>query len=126
MDTRLFFIGLVTILLLDAIYLSLTIPTFYKSRMAEVIRPKMEPSHQIAGVFAWPVIVISLMIFVLPRARNSEEAFKFGAMFGASSYLIYNLTNYATIKVPASLGVVDTLWGSLLAGITAKIMFDSK
>ena len=56
---------------------------------------------------------------------DSNNVLMYGALLGLSSYSLYNLTNFATYpsKWSVELALADTLWGTLLTGVTAYIMY---
>lgn len=114
-------IGFIFILIVDNIYLYFAKDTVYKN----IIDPK-ETINIPSALLCWVVIVISIQLIVLSRPDlNSENVFLYGAMLGASSYAIYNLTNFATYPSRWSINLVliDTLWGTILTGTTAYIMY---
>ena len=78
-----------------------------------------------AALATWAVIVTGIQVFVLPRAaQGTITVFLFwGALFGAITYSIYDLTNYALLKDwPLAVTVVDILWGAVICGLTAVCM----
>jgi uncharacterized membrane protein len=121
---RAFVAGLVAIVLIDMVYLNIAMP-FYSSALADVARDSMEPRHLAVGFLAWPVIVFGIATFVLPLAQSSGDAVRLGAMFGASTYLVYNLTNYAVIKYPGVAAITDSAWGTLLGATVSRIMYEA-
>ena len=45
-----------------------------------------------------------------------------GAMFGFFTYMTYDLTNYATLKVwSLKVTVLDIIWGTVLTGLSAAV-----
>jgi hypothetical protein len=114
-------IGFIFILIVDNIYLKFAKDTVYKN----IIDPK-ETINIYAALLCWVVIVISIQLIVLSRPDlNSENVFLYGAMLGCASYAMYNLTNFATYpsRWTVNLVLIDTLWGTILTGTTAYIMY---
>ena len=114
-------LGLGFILALDNTYLYLN-KNFYKS----IIDPN-ENINYIFAILCWIVIITSINLLVLSRPDlNSESAFVFGAYLGFAMYAVWNCTNYSLY--PSKWNIViasgDTLWGSLLTGLTAYMMYN--
>lgn len=119
-----FVIGVVFILVIDNIYLYFAKDTLYKP----IIDPK-EKINIIPAILCWILIVFFIEVLVMSRPElTCRDAFMYGALLGMSSYSLYNLTNYALYpsKWSVEITVADTLWGSLLTGVTAYIMYNSK
>lgn len=119
-----FVIGVVFILVIDNIYLYFAKDTLYKP----IIDPK-EKINIIPAILCWILIVFFIEVLVMSRQDlTCRDAFMYGALLGMSSYSLYNLTNYALYpsKWSVEITVADTLWGSLLTGVTAYIMYNSK
>lgn len=114
-------LGLGFILALDNTYLYLN-KNFYKS----IIDPN-ENINYIFAVLCWIVIITSINLLVLSRPDlNSESAFVFGAYLGFAMYAVWNCTNYSLY--PSKWNIIiasgDTLWGTLLTGLTAYMMYN--
>ena len=119
-----FIIGLIFILVIDNIYLYFAKDTLYKP----IIDPK-EKINIIPAILCWILIVFFIEVLVMSRQDlTCRDAFMYGALLGMSSYSLYNLTNYALYpsKWTVEITVADTLWGSLLTGVTAYIMYNCK
>jgi uncharacterized membrane protein len=113
-------LGLAFLLVLDDTYSYLN-KNFYK--------PIIDPNEKINVTFAfisWIVIIVSINLLVLSRPDlNSDLAFVFGAYLGFAMYGLWNSTNYALY--PSKWNIIiatgDTLWGSLLTGLTSYVMY---
>jgi uncharacterized membrane protein len=114
-------LGLAFILAVDNTYLYLN-KNFYK--------PIIDPNEQMNITFAvlsWVVIIAGINLLVLSRPDlNPDLSFVFGAYLGFSMYALWNSTNYALY--PSKWNIIiatgDTLWGSLVTGITAYMMYN--
>lgn len=119
-----FIIGLVFILIVDNVYLYFAKDTLYK--------PILDPNEKInviPAVLCWVMIVVSIEALVMSRPElTCRDALMYGALLGMSSYSLYNLTNFATYpsKWTVEIAIADILWGTLLTGVTAYIMYNSK
>jgi uncharacterized membrane protein len=114
-------LGLGFIIAVDNTYLYLN-KNFYKS----IIDPN-ENINVIFALLSWVVIIASINLLVLSRPDiNSDLAFVFGAYLGFSMYALWNCTNYALYPSKWNIVVAtgDTLWGSMLTGLTAYMMYN--
>jgi uncharacterized membrane protein len=116
---RHFVTALAVLVVLDGIWLGVLMTNFYRQSLAPIARMangSLDPIWPIA-ILVYPVIAIGLAVFVLPRARTPVEALWLGALFGAVSYAIYDLTNHATLREwRAAMTVVDICWGAVSCG----------
>lgn len=114
--------SLVTMLVLDGVWLSLMVNSFYKTRIG----------HLMGSVSYAPAIVFyllynfGLLILVVRPALEAKSpllhVFLYGALLGLVGYGTYDLTNQATLKNwPTSLTIVDLIWGALLTGTVATV-----
>jgi len=117
-----FFLVLTVFLLLDALWLGLVAPGFYRSQIGFLLRE--EPNWYAAGVF-YLLFIVGLTVFVVtPTIRRDSLANGFfkGTLFGIVTYGTYDLTNLATIKGwPLTVTLVDLAWGAVLCGTTTLV-----
>lgn len=80
-----------------------------------------------AGLAAWAVIPLGIVIFAVPRLNPGDaviEVLGWGALFGAITYGIYDLTNLATLKgYSFKLTLLDTAWGTVLSALVTLIVW---
>lgn len=108
---------LLAMLMLDAIWLSLTSQPLYRAQLAPILAPGFRPFPAISFYL---VQTLGIQIFVVWRARRWPEVFALGAAFGIFTYATYDLTNWATLKDwSLTLSVVDMLWGGVLTSLAA-------
>lgn len=121
---RHFLTALASLIVLDVIWLSVLMHEFYRRSLAPVARMaggRLDPRWPIAAL-VYPVIAIGLSVFVVSKARSSMEAFRLGALFGAVSFSVYDLTNHATLREwRTAMTIVDIGWGALSCGIASWI-----
>lgn len=118
-----FFAVSVPMLILDAIWLSTMIKTFYTKYLGELFAAK--PSLTPALVF-YILYAIGLLYFVvLPLLKSNASwgtVFLTGAFLGLIAYGTYDLTNQATMKNwPTIVTLVDLVWGAFLTGTVSVI-----
>ena len=118
-----FFAVSIPMLILDAIWLTTMIKTFYTKYLGELFAAK--PSLVPAGIFYVLYTLGVLYFVVLPLLRtnaNYMTVFLTGAFLGLVAYGTYDLTNQATLKNwPTIITVVDLIWGAFLTGIVSTI-----
>ena len=115
-----YLLTLVILLALDALWLGVIAPPFYRSQIGFLMADS--PNWGAAGVF-YLLFVAGLVVFViapgLGAGAPSRAAWR-GAFFGLVAYATYDLTNLATLaRWPLLLTVVDMAWGTLLCAATA-------
>ena len=107
---------------IDALWLGLVAPGFYKKYMGGLMTDK--PNLLAAALF-YVIFIAGLQYFVLrPLAATGQllTIFLTGAFFGLVTYATYDLTNLATLKNwPLTVTVVDLVWGTILSGSVSTI-----
>ncbi len=108
---------LIPFLVLDAIWLGLVAPSFYKSQIGHLMTDT--PNFLAAGIF-YLLYVVGMVVFVTGREGTLKETILRGAFFGFIAYATYDLTNLATLQGwPVLVTVVDLIWGTFLSATTA-------
>jgi uncharacterized membrane protein len=118
-----FFIILISMILIDGLWLTLMLKRFYVPNIGHLL-------NDIPAI--WPAIIfyilygIALNVFVVLPALNSNtgylELVLRGLLFGMVTYGTYDLTNQVTLKNwPWIVTVIDIAWGSCLAGAVSLI-----
>jgi uncharacterized membrane protein len=128
MKLKLYFIALISFLAIDAIWLGLVAPGFYRVQIGHLMAE--QPNLIAAGVF-YLLFIAGLLLFVIePGLQNPSlgNAIVRGAFFGLVTYATYDLTNLATLRGwPLLLTIVDLLWGaSLSAAVTGITLWTAK
>ncbi len=107
-------------LVLDLLWLGYIASGFYRNELGPLLA---ESVNIPAAVAFYTLFVAGLMIFAVAPALESGgvlRALQLGALFGFFAYATYDLTNLATFKgVTWRVAVVDIVWGSFLAGVSA-------
>ena len=112
---RQFGIALLTLVVLDGLWLGLVMKDFYRRSLAPIARmdgAALDPIWPVAAL-VYPVLALGVTVFALGRAKSPTEALLYGALFGALTYAVYDLTNHATLREwTLTMTVVDVLWGT--------------
>lgn len=111
---------LVVMLALDLLWLGVAAKKMYVTALGSLM--KDSPNLPAAGAF-YLLYVLGILYFATTPALAAgswgQAAWR-GALFGFFAYMTYELTNLALIRGwPASLVVVDIVWGIVLTGIAA-------
>jgi uncharacterized membrane protein len=122
MRLKLYFITLVIFLGIDAFWLGLVAPGFYRSRIGHLL---VETANLPAAGLFYLVFVGALVYFVVGPAVGGGEmrtVILRGALFGLVTYATYDLTNLATLRDWSLLvTAVDMAWGSVLTATTSAL-----
>ena len=121
---RQFAVALVALVLLDGLWLSVVMRDFYRRSLAPIARMAeggLDPIWPVAAM-VYPVVAVGLTVFVLARARTPIEALALGALFGALTFAVYDLTNHATLREwRVAMTLIDIGWGALSCGVAAWV-----
>jgi uncharacterized membrane protein len=111
--------GIVTLLVLDFIWISINSKT-YEKMVFSVQNSKLRFNY-VGAIIAYSAMVIGFVFIVMPMAKqdvantNVVKALKYGAVFGFVTYTIFNATNYAIfVDYSPYTSVLDTLWGTFV------------
>lgn len=109
---------------LDALWLGLIAPQFYRAQIG----------HLMASQVNWPAAILFYALFIAGmvffvtgatiRSGDLRQALVRGAFFGFITYATYDLTNLATLKDwPLTVTIVDLIWGTVLSTAVSYIGF---
>ena len=100
---------------IDMVWLGVVARTFYRSRLASLLRTDVNWPAAFAFYF---IYIAGILLFaVVPNLNHGSlgRCVLWGALFGFFTYATYDLTNLATVKDwPLSVTIVDILWGVVL------------
>ena len=117
-----FIFASVIFLIIDVIWLSITVKSLYKPYLGGLLRDK---PIMWAAILFYLVYMIGLSLIILRPALINDsilQAFWTGIIFGIVAYGTYNLTNMATIKNWSStIVMIDMIWGGVLTGFSSAI-----
>lgn len=111
----------VTMLAIDAVWLSIMSSRFYRPRIGHL----MAETPNLAAVGLLYVIYIGgLLVLVihplLASNAGTGRVLLMGAIYGLAAYATYDLTNQATLRGwPTVVTLVDLAWGAALTAVVA-------
>lgn len=113
---KMYIIAFVIFLAIDAIWLGLVAPKFYKAQIGHLMSEK---PNFIAALVFYLLFIVGVVYFVVNPAIEAQSMTKLlvsGALFGFMTYATYDLTNLATLKDwPITVTIVDLIWGTTLS-----------
>ena len=94
-----YFVGyvaaLVTLAILDALWLGVASREFYKARLGQLL---LEQPNWYAAILFYLIHALGIVVFAVPLAESWASAMFYGALFGLCVYAAYDLTNLATLR----------------------------
>jgi uncharacterized membrane protein len=121
MNLKYYFLTLVIFLGLDAFWLGLVAPKFYRSQIGHLMADKASLP---AALLFYLLFIGALVYFVVAPGTEMpmREVFLRGAFFGLVTYATYDLTNLATLRDwPLLVTVVDLIWGTGLTAVASIV-----
>jgi uncharacterized membrane protein len=110
-----FFALLATLVIIDGIYLSWSIPNFYKAEVGGLYKTDI---NLFIGALAWVLLALGSNVLVQSFSSSVQEAALNGAVLGLTVFGVYNTTNLSTLAgYSTKVAVVDTIWGTVLLGL---------
>lgn len=124
MKFRSFCYTLLTLSVLDTVWLLMIAFSFYKNQIIHLLAPA---ETVWAVLILYPLYAFGVFYFcVLPALMSSAVslAVKRGALFGLIVYGYFNLTNQAMlIDWPPIYTLVDIVWGVLITSVSSVVAF---
>ena len=106
--------------LIDSVWLRTMYKPLYQTEIGELLMRGLRWGPAVAF---YVLFILGIMIFAVSPAFVSgkwQTALQNGAMFGFFTYMTYDLTNHATLKVwSTKVTVLDIMWGTTLTGLAA-------
>jgi uncharacterized membrane protein len=120
-----YFIGyvaaLVTLAILDALWLGVASREFYKARLGQLL---LEQPNWYAAILFYLIHALGIVVFAVPLAESWASAMFYGALFGLCVYAAYDLTNLATLRGwPLTVSLVDLAWGAVVTAAAVVAAF---
>jgi len=111
---------LLTMLILDALWIGLYMAPAYKAALGDLMLPQPRLGSAAAFYLLYGAGVMFLAVAPGLRAADWQTAALHGAVLGLIAYATYDLTNYSILKVwPLGLTVIDIAWGLVLTALSA-------
>lgn len=115
-----YFSALLVFAVVDAIWLTLMGPAFYRPVLGDLLASSVRIAPAIAFYLAYPVGIVVFGVMPGLRSESWASAFGHALLFGALAYATYDLTNYATLRVwSAQVTLIDIAYGAFASGVAA-------
>jgi uncharacterized membrane protein len=114
-----------TLLVLDFIWITANQRMYYD--MYSRVQNRAIQINKIGAVLAYSFIILTFILFVIPRVQQTDKSLLscliFGGLMGLCIYGVYNFTNMALLhKYSWHVSIIDTLWGCALFTIVSYIV----
>ncbi len=122
-----FFISIVTLIMMDLIWLNGIMRGFYQTQLepfTRIIDGAFVGRH-LPALLVWVLMVAGQLLFVMPQIQTMSLVYQLllGCAYGLVVYGVYDLTNYAIMpQWSLQLTVVDMLWGITINGFLSVFM----
>lgn len=116
--------ALVTLALLDALWLGVVAREFYKAHLGQLL---LEQPLWWAAILFYLIHAGGVAVFAVPPAMAAgtwKAAVLYGALFGLCVYAAYDFTNLATLRGwPMVVSLVDLAWGAAVTAAATLVAF---
>lgn len=116
--------ALVTLAILDALWLGVVSREFYKARLGQLL---LEQPLWWAAILFYLIHAVGIAVFAVPPAVAAgtwTAAVLYGGLFGFCVYAAYDLTNLATLRGwPMAVSLVDLAWGAVVTAAATLVAF---
>jgi uncharacterized membrane protein len=107
---------------IDSVWLRTMYKPLYQAEIGELL---MRGLRWGPAISFYLLFILGIMIFAVGPALVSgrwQTALVQGALFGFFTYMTYDLTNFATLKVwSLKVTMLDIMWGTILTGSAAAV-----
>ena len=114
--------ALVTILVLDGLWLGFVAKDLYKREMGALLAEQVKVLPAIVFYVLYPAALVFLTVTTPPGSWFSAALR--GAVLGLAAYGAYDLTNMAIVKDwPIRISLIDWAWGGLIGAAAAAAAY---
>lgn len=121
---KMYVIAFIIFLAIDAIWLGLVAPKFYKEQIGHLMADK---PNLIAALVFYLIFIVGVVYFVVNPAVQAQDMTKLlvsGILFGFITYATYDLTNLATLRDwPIKVTIIDLIWGTSLSTLIGTFTY---
>ena len=112
-------------ILLDGTMIALFMGKYFGAVVEKIQRGRKMSARIIPGILCFLLISFGIVYFVLDRIRDDhivEDSFRYGGVFGAVVYGVFDLTNYSMFSdYTAGTVLIDMAWGTILGSVVSMI-----
>lgn len=119
-----YFYVLISLVVLDSIWLLGVAKSFYTKRLDFLFKEKADMLPIVIFYIIYAFGVSLLVVNSNIENLNITKIFLLGFVFGVCAYSAYDLTNHATIaNWPISVTILDILWGGFVTALSSSFAF---
>lgn len=119
-----YLVALVTLAIVDGIWLGVVSREFYKARLGHMLLD--QPIWSVA-IFFYLIHAAGIAVFAVPPSLSAgtwTSALLYGGLFGFCVYAAYDITNLATLRGwPMAVSAVDLAWGAVATAIATLVTY---
>lgn len=119
-----FFIALVSMFLMDMVWIGGIAMNFYRSEIVGLLSDTVNWPAAYAFYILYSIALAVLVLVPALEAASLKRALVLGAVFGFAAYMTYDLTNLATTRGwTLSITLVDLAWGTFLTTLVSGLTY---
>lgn len=113
---------LVSMVIMDYLWLGIIIQSHIQKRMGHLLKSPIEYGPAIAFYVLYSIAVLVFAVLPAIKSGNIYHALWYGALFGFTAYMTYDMTNRATLKDrPVSMVLPDILRWTCVTAVVAVV-----
>jgi uncharacterized membrane protein len=120
-----FIIVFLLYIIFDGTMIALFMGKYFGRVVEKIQRGRKMSSRILPAVLCFLILAFGIVYFVLDRIRDDhivEDSFRYGGVFGAVVYGVFDLTNYSIFSdYTAGTVLIDMAWGTILASVVSII-----
>ena len=120
-----FIIVFLLYIILDGTMIVLFMGKYFGGVVEKIQRGRKMSARLLPGILCFLLISFGIVYFVLDRIRDDhivEDSFRYGGVFGAVVYGVFDLTNYSMFSdYTAGTVLIDMAWGTILGSVVSMI-----
>jgi len=120
-----FIIVFLLYIIFDGTMIALFMGKYFGRVVEKIQRGRKMSSRILPAVLCFLILAFGIVYFVLDRIRDDhivEDSFRYGGVFGAVVYGVFDLTNYSIFSdYTAGTVLIDMAWGTILASVVSMI-----
>lgn len=110
---------------LDGTMIALFMGKYFGGVVQKIQGGRKMSARIIPGILCFLLISFGIVYFVLDRIRDDhivEDSFRYGGVFGAVVYGVFDLTNYSMFSdYTVGTVLIDMAWGTILGSVVSMI-----
>ena len=120
-----FIIVFILYIIFDGTMIALFMGKYFGGVVEKIQRGRKMSARILPAVLCFFILAFGIVYFVLDRIRDDhivEDSFRYGGVFGAVVYGVFDLTNYSIFSdYTAGTVLIDMAWGTILASVVSMI-----